>query len=341
MNEKYDKVFSKYTDGVYIFDYLNIPENRTVFIISAKEFNEKMDKWIDYIEGRTFTHPNNYFEYIHGSCKFTTQNILDIFTEITIKSRFHGVCKKLLKKDFEYCFQFYSAGEKPFIIVSQEWFESIANDNYATYTMIDIIGMKNYLHKYGKIGKDVITNYKKTIDCISLEEKNCLFITFTDNIFIKTNWKSSPSDYEKTYQPEHMIYLIKNVQEAIYNVFKLDSYAIIAQGIQLFHDDESLNHNIDNHFFIGSVATPFIELFDIETAIKSKIVNNPEFKKNLYLSESFYASLKFDSSIFDKENFGITEKLTENRSGVSMDIFRAMNIEELLEKISNSTITST
>lgn len=334
MMNKYNQLFSKYPNDVRIYEYQEIPENRTFFLISSKEFDNKSEKWIDYIEGHTYTHPNNYFDYVHGSCKFTKQGVIDIFTEVSLKSRFHGVCKKLLQKDFVFCFQFHSAGEKPFIMVSQEWFDNIHMDNYSVYAMVDIIGIKNYLLKHGLIEDEVITKYKKAVDRISSKESNYTFITFTDNIFIKRNWNSSGQEYLDSYKPEHMLHVIKEIQTEIYNVFKLTSYAIVTQGLQLFKDNENLiKNNTNNHFFIGSVATPFIELFDIETAIKNKIVKNPEFKQSLYLSESFYISLRFNTPLFDKEKFGISEKLLDNNSGVSMDSFRAINLDELLDKI--------
>ena len=330
MNKSFDRIFKKYLDKIYTFDYHGIPVNRDVFLIGSKEFAEKKGKWIEYIEGTAKDHPNNYFDYLHGACRFTSQKVIDIFTEINIRDRFHGVCKKLLEKDFEYCFQFYSAGENPFIIVSQEWFENIKNDNYSTYVMIDIIGIKNYLLKYGIIEKDIIIEYKTAIDNIASKESFYTFTTFTDNIFIKANWQTSSPDYQIEYAPEHMIYLIKKIQEEIFRVFKLDSYAIVTQGIQLFKNDEILQHSVPNHFFIGSVATPFIELFDIENAIKYKIQDNPEFKRNLYLSESFLISLKFNSINIDKDKIGISGTLIDSKSGVCMDSFRAINIEELI-----------
>lgn len=334
MNNKYTDLFLGYPNDVRIFDYQDIPENRTVFLINATEFDNKSEKWINYIEGNTSTHPNNYFDYVHGSCKFTKQGIIDVFTEITLKSRFHGVCKKILPKDFVCCFQFYSAGEKPFILVSQEWFNNIQMDNYSIYAMVDIAGIKDYLLKHGSIEDEVIINYKRAVDKISEKESTYTFITFTDNIFIKKNWNSSGQEYLDSYKPEHMLQIIKELQTEIYNVFKLASYAIVTQGLQLFKDNETLlQSNTSNHFFIGSVATPFIELFDIETAIRNKIKSNPEFKQNLYLSESFYISLRFNTLHFDKEIFGISETLIDNKSGVSLDSFRAINLDDLLEKI--------
>lgn len=44
MNESYNAIFEKYLDKVRIFDYQDIPENRDVFLISAKEFNQKKTK---------------------------------------------------------------------------------------------------------------------------------------------------------------------------------------------------------------------------------------------------------------------------------------------------------
>lgn len=195
--------------------------------------------------------------------------------------------------------------------------------------MIDIIGIKDYLLKFGTIKNDIIVNYKKAIDDIALENTDYTFVTFTDNIFIKANWKSYSPEYKETYKPEYIISLIKIIQDEIYKVFKLKAYAIVAQGNQLFREVEELKNIVPNHFFIGSLATPFIELFDIENAIKNKIKNNPEFKQNLYLSEDFFASLTLKSYSIDKEQLGKIETLMDNKSGVCMDMFRAISIEEL------------
>jgi hypothetical protein len=332
MKIDYNSIFCKYLAGTSICSYQKIPVDTDLFILGSEDFKKIIPKWVEYLDGNHENHPNAYIDYKHGYCRFTKNGILDVFTEINIMDRFHGVCKKLLEKDFEYCFNCFSYGERPYIIVTQDWFDRIISDYYSTYAMIDIIGIKNYINTYGTIKKEIIVNYKNAIDKVASHEADYTFITFTDNIFIKADWISILPEYKNTYDPEHFLYVIKEIQDAIYKVFHLKSYSIVTQGIQLFDYDESLkNRLIDNHFFIGSIATPFIELFDIENSIKNRIKVDPSFKKSLYLSEAFLLSLKFKSYNINKEKIGFLSTFMENNSGVCMDSFRAVDIEEVIE----------
>lgn len=328
MNEKYND-FAKYPDDVRIYDYENIPVESDLFILGADDFTYNIPKWIDYISGDHTEHPNAYINYIHGYCKFTPDGVLDSFTEINIYDRFHGICKKILRKDFVFCFQYYSCGEKPFIIVKQNWFDSLKSDSYSTYGMIDIIGIKKYLYENGKIGKELIEKYKTGIDQISSQNVNYSFVTFTDNIFIKSNWESTQPNYGNKYQPEHFLRVIKSLQNLIEDVFKMKSYAVITQGIQLFDYDEEII-SCKNHYFIGSIATPFIELFDIDESLKKIKKEKPYFLNNLYLSEAFLLSLKL-TTLGDKKDLGHSSEYLLNNSGVSMDSFFSLDIDDIID----------
>ncbi len=336
MNKIFFDSFKCFSDRNRVFDYEDIPQNKDVFILGSKDFCKIIPKWIKYFDGEHEEHPNAFIDYLHGFCKLSQSCVIDIFTEINIYDRYHGVCKKLLKKDFEYCFQYYTCGEKPYIVVNQEWFDRIRSDNYASYIMIDIIGVKKYLSENGYISKSVITKYKEAIDLIAEENAEYTFITFTDNIFIKADWKAIKPIYNKSYKPEYLLQLTKKIEDIIKSVFGLDSYAIITQGVQLFdNDSELLLNSISNHFFVCSIATPFMELFDIDNNIKNEIhkTDGTFTKSNLYLSEAFVASLKLKSLDIKRNEIGTNYEYTGNMSGVSLDSYKAINLEQILDLI--------
>lgn len=332
--KKYHYNLDRYLDRIHVFDYSQIPVERDLFILGEDDFARNREKWVAYLEGTHEQHPNHYMKYIHGYCKFAQNTILDVFTEINIFDRFHGVCKKLIERDFRYCFQYYSSGERPFIIVSQMWIDNLKSDIYASYAMIDIIGVKKYLEENGTIDKERITHYKTQIDSIASENSNYIFVTFTDNIFIKCNWMASNPDYNSTYTPEHLFLIIKKIQNIIFKIFNLKSYAIVTQGRELFENDELLHINSkNNHFFIGSISTPFIELFDIDESVKEHIKKDSTYKQNLYLSETCFLSLKFKTNDIERNKIGVEFKLIKNNSGVSMDSFYSIDLDKIIDLI--------
>ncbi len=327
-------VFEKYLNILHIFQYEEVPTERDLFILGAEDFKDNISRWLGYLNDNYEEHPNAYINYILGSCKRTATGQLDSYTGLNIFDRFHGVCKKIRKEDFEFCFQYFNVGERPFIVVKQEWVDSLKNDTYSIYCMIDISGIKKYLEKNRVINADIINHYRIGLNKIAETNPDFTFITFTDNIFIKSDWKSTHEEYKRQYNPERLLLVIKDISKIIQETYGLESYAIVTQGVQLFQNNDSYNRELpSNHLFIGSIATPFIEIFDIERTIKKLRKNNSIVLKNLYLSTTLLFSLKIKSYDINKSDIGITHKYLSNDSGVSEDSFVSVDLDELLELI--------
>lgn len=290
----YESEFKDYLYGTELYEFTKCPNETDLFIIGDNDFKQIVPYWKKYLSELESIHPNNYIEYRYGTCKHIDEENIDVFLEITISERFHGINKTLHKDDYIFCFQCKYWDERTYIVVSQEWFDSIKNDNYSCYGMIDIIGIRKMLKDKGKIPKTIIDDYCKKVNEFASKNKDFLFISFTDNLFIKTNWTSFGIDYNKTYNPEKIILLIEELMNIIKDTFGLNSYAILTQGLHLIENDEKLFRNEqENHFFVGSISTPFVEMFDIENKIFKIKENDKSILKSLYLSKSFFLSLNF------------------------------------------------
>jgi hypothetical protein len=83
------------------------------------------------------------------------------------------------------------------------------------------------------------------------------------------------------------------VCSVIKDALGLDSYAVVTQGANAA-DEGSLLHVSDsqNHIFLGSLATPFAELFEIDGAVRSSMHARRHGPRELYLSASVFWSLR-------------------------------------------------
>ena len=153
-------------------------------------------------------------------------------------------------------------------------------------------------------------------------------------MFIKTNWNSCGESYKNLYEPEKMIRLTKEVIDIIKRVYKLDSYCILTHGVHLIDEDTNLfRNNQENHYFVGSIATPFIELFDIEKTVKKVKKENIKILNSMYLSMSLFLSLKLKDQQYRSKLQDNYIKFDSTLSKVGTNKFLSLSIDELIEKI--------
>lgn len=331
----YLKEFKGYLNGTYVFPFEDCPLEKDLFIVGSEEFNNIIPRWKDYFSSDFSTqvpHPNNFINYKKAYCEKNDENSLSIFIEINTSYRFHGVPKMLKKSDFIFCFKFYSAGEKPFIVVNQEWINSLTTDIYSCYAMVDIIGIRNLLKENGKISKSMIEKYNKEMNILAENNPTFAFLTFTDNIFIKSNWSSSKNNYLKTYEPEIFIKTVKKVIEIVEDSYNLKSYSVFSQGIHLIDEDTDLFRNTqNNHFFIGSIATPFVELFDIESAVNKRKKNrDTTILNSMYISESLFSSLHLKDFSYRTKRLEESLDFEGKLLNGSLNKFISLDIDELI-----------
>jgi hypothetical protein len=329
--KKYVNHFKKYLDGARIYNFEQLPTNRDLFIIGEDEFNNNIDYWKKYLDKRGLQHPNNFQTYRFASITHNSDKLIDLFLEINIHTRFHGIHKKLPKTKFRFCIEFWSWGERPYLIVDQKWLNAFLNDTYSIYALIDFIGVRSIIEEHGIIPKKYIKKLKKNLHVLSVKHSNYLFVTFADNLIIKTNWSGEKEKYNNSYKPELFLKLIENVFSIIKSSINLDSYAVISQGANFIEEDLSNNSiNTNNYFFFDSISTPFIELFEIDDNVRKSIKKKIISAKTLYLSESFLLSLKFNDHNV-KSNFESNYiNFNAEKSGITLNKYLPIDLNELL-----------
>ncbi len=278
------------------YSFEEIPQDRDSFIIPENDLNIFIDicnKINMGIPTENVNHPNEKIDYRWCFVEKLDEDSCDINICVTMNHRFHGVMKKLPKNMFIGCIQAFQFESRPYIVVKDEWIESLQNIPSSIYCMIDIIGIKNYLNKKGIIGCDIYDDYQKRINNIAKNNPEYIFLSFADSLIIKANWEIQANMYNKTYNPEKIIIIIKQIHEIIFEIFKLNSYAIITQGINYVETKDIEGISANNYLSIPSISAPFAELFDIEEAVKKNIKNHIHKPYNLYISESVLLTLKF------------------------------------------------
>lgn len=332
----YKDHFKSYCEGSTIYEFEEIPQNRDLFILGAEDFNNCLEHWKKYLDGSGVAHPNTMQNYRNISITHNSNNLIDLFLEVNIHTRFHGIHKKLPKRKFIFCIEFWSWDEKPYIIVDQDWFNLFLNDTYSIYALIDFIGIRSIIEKEGLIPHNLINNLKETLFHLSNEYTDYMFFAFADNIIIKKSWSSKKESYKKSYHPEHLLKLIELVFRQIETTLHLKSYAIISQGSNLIEEEKTSNFNIsNNYFFFDSIATPFIELFEIDDNVRELIRIKKINPKSLYLARSFLLSLNFTNHEYKCELGKQCIKFEPKKSGVTLNSYLPIDMVDLLKLIDN------
>jgi len=318
-----------------IYDFSDVPMNRDCFIIRKSEkelFIKAWEKYIGAPDGTNPPHPNEMLDYQWCCVSAKCDMYLDINYCITKNIRFHGVMKRLPRSQFDSAYHIDGYQKRPYIIVDDEWIDSIAKIENSLYAYIDIIGIKKYITEKGKISKDNYQQLISEVDEIADKYENYAFISFADNILIKSNWSACITEYENLFCPEKLILVIKEIREAIKKSLNLDAYAIATQGVNYVENNNLfLKSGKNNHFAIPSIASPFSEIFDIDNKIKDNIRNGIHGEFQLYLSESLAKSMKYkDYKYQDKLQFFDYE--AKNFS-VLWNRYTVLNIEDFLSSV--------
>lgn len=278
------------------YKYEEIPTNRDIFIISGFQLKEFEKQWQYYFAGENIelVHPNNFINYKVGYIQKVFNNSLEINIGLNTSIRFHGASRILPSSKVIACVEFTSIGDKPYLIVDGEWFEENEKAIFSSYALIDASGMRNLLEQIGTINETQINNFKNMINHIASEYKEYFFLTYADSVIIKSNWTPKEKDYDKTYQPETLLNVIKKIFTSFKSAFDLDAYAIITQGANQVMGNSNFEISLQkNHIFFSSLGAHFAELFEIDSVVRKNIKKEIHSRKNLYLSNSFFFTLRF------------------------------------------------
>jgi hypothetical protein len=104
-----------------------------------------------------------------------------------------------------------------------------------------------------------------------------------------------------SYYPESLIELFPLIRDIYQDVLGLGVYAVITQGLNEYGDPSLLhvsrNHN---HISLNALGLAFAQLLAIDGAVRKAIRKGEHPPMDLYMDRSFYHSLQFERSRFDK-----------------------------------------
>lgn len=280
---------------VYPFD--RIPSRRDLFLIGSSQLEALRSEWARYLaepDGTTPRHPNEALNFTWCSVQASADDSCDLNICIDMTRRYHGAVRKLPRSKFVTCVHFWNYQKRPYLVVSQDWFDEIQQALYSLYALVDAIGVRRALESQDGLSPARIAALKSRLDGIAAAHPDHVFFTFADSVIIKTNWSARPGEYSTTYRPESFLDVVEEVRRAFADSLSMDSYAVVTQGANYFQQPNAVEiSSTGNHIFLGSLGVPFANLLEIDEAARKAIRENAHPATNLYLSESFAASLRF------------------------------------------------
>ncbi len=211
-----------------------------------------------------------------------------------IHDRFHEVTVTLNKAEFITCVASRKWDEKPHIFAKRGWLDTLHLKRYSVFGFIDAIGVKGALTQ-GTITRDRLVALRDSIDEFGGFYPQVSFISFADNVLVKSNWSVGhvESTVQYTYEPEVFLPIIKGVQDIFRDKLGLSVYAVLTQGYNEYYDDGLLHISASqNHVCLNSLGVPFTQLLAIDSAARSNIKEKVHPPAEIYMDELFFRSLR-------------------------------------------------
>jgi hypothetical protein len=208
--------------------------------------------------------------------------------------RFHTAVMTLPHSKFVACVHFYNYQKRPYLVVSQDWFENIERVFCSQYALVDVVGMRRLLEVQGRVEAQQVAALREAIDAVAARNPDYAFLAFADSVIVKANWSANNSDYRRSYRPERFLTVVKETINVFKRILNLPAYAVVTQGSNQWVEDSVLKLSPSkNHVFFGSLGTPFAELFDIDQSVRAAIRARRHAPSELYLSRPFFMTLNF------------------------------------------------
>lgn len=285
----------KQKEHIKFYEISDMPLCEESFLLSDQWLDKIEHQWNEFLspeyDYENWTHPNGLMDYIPCHISSVNASYLNITLLLDRNSRFHKVSTTLPISFFRTAFKVFNIKSRPYIIVDQNWFNNLRNRIYSAYVLIDFVGIRNMLNKYGEFPSNTLNSIKAIVDKFCNQNKDLTFLTCADNIIVKSGWEFVPENSK--YQPEKLIITVNQLMSEIKKETKISSYAIMTQGAN-YVDEKNLSHSITpkNHFFMSSISVPFIEAFEMDSDIRKRIKNKEIEKMPFYIEQSFYISTK-------------------------------------------------
>lgn len=130
---------------------------------------------------------------------------------------------------------------------------------YSVFALIDAIGVKTALAN-GTLTRHKLIKLRDRIDEIATRYPTLAFVSFADNLLVKSNWRVGHWDSKLTYsyEPEFILRLLPEISSAYHEILDMNIYAVIAQGNNEYYDDNLLHISASqNHISLNSLGLPF------------------------------------------------------------------------------------
>ena len=321
---------------VYSFD--KIPIGRDLFLIGSAQVEDLRREWERYLaepDGTTPRHPNESLTFTWCAAQSISGESCDLNVCIDMTVRYHGAVRKLPRSKFVTCVHFWNYQKRPYLVVSQDWFDEIQQELYSLYALVDAIGVRKLMDSAEGLSAARIVALKARVDEIAAQHADHAFFSFADSVIIKTNWSARAGEYTSSYQPERFLDVVQEVRGAIKAALGLASYAVVTQGANHLQQPTPMELSPKgSHVFLGSLGMPFANLMEIDAAAREAIHEKSDSPKyhpatEFYLSESFAASLRLKYEQRDRlwiQMTGFTSKL----GTVGPSAYLPVNADELL-----------
>jgi len=319
------------------YDYSKIPTGRDMYVVSEDHYPDFIKFWRYYLDDPNpkVTHPNWLITTVRASVLKVNQNFLVIEVFLDTSFRFHSAVVTLAKEDLVYCLENYNYQKQPILIVTKKWFKKILSASYSTFCMVDAIGVKSSILKDGEIKQDLIRKFTKGVDKISRRYRDYTLFSFGDSVVIKGTFKGDRK-YFYTYKPEELLCIAKEVSLLFKTVFGYDSYAICSQGFLYDFEKKGVKKYLfGNHYSLGSLGTPFVEIFEIDEAARKNIKSKTHKPSELYMTDYFYHTLDLE---LDNKNTFMKYSYASKMSFIGSGDYYVAMYEDLFDKLKQMSV---
>lgn len=276
----------------------DVPLDCDIYLMDERWLADYERALLDGLGGADWTYPG-FITF--AAARTASPDGIELSWYPNTHDRFHEVRIFLPSSAFILCVGCWQYDEKPRIFVKSEWFEDIHLRVNSVFALVDAIGVKSAL-RAEKFGLDVINELRNEIDVLAATNLDVSFITFADNLLLKSNWTvgSRNSEVSYTYKPEVMLRVVREIAEIYRRVASLEIYAAITQGRNEVASGELMHLSPSgNHISLNSLGLPFAQLQAIEAAAKARIKSGVHTGFQLYMDKTYFHSLDFDWQ-FDK-----------------------------------------
>ena len=329
-------MFDKIKNFNQYFTFYDLPQlqlKKDYFLNSDLKSKEIEIEWLKYINHEDYKHPNSISEYFPFDILRISNDELFIRILMQRNDRWHTIKISLPISIFRVAYLAHTSETRAQIVVKEEWFKKLKEYSYSVYCIIDFIDMKKILSKLGSISAEQLNRIKYIVDVFATANPDYIFMSFADNILIKTNWKMDYKGNTTIYNPEKLLRLIQKLRREIKLELGIDSYSIVSQGANYVDENfVNLEPIVKNHFFLPSLSTSFIEIFEIDNDIRNKIKSQELKRSEVYLENSFYQSTNRKFDFGDEPNWHNLYKFYSRTLKIELE-YSALSFEQCSDLI--------